>query len=313
MIDTNFKIVKPLGCGNSSRVFLVEDAYENLAAVKIIRNDKKYDEPIAAMRLEREHKMLNKMSNHPNIIRSYYTKLDGQMSYDNTIENIMYNVIEYAHNGSLANFINYTGAIEENICRFFMTQICDALMHIHQQGCAHLDLKLENILLDKYFNIKLADMGSSVNVDKTKGSTKHRRGTPIYMPPEIISLQKGKEYNAFAADIYSLGVTLFVLLTGEFPNKENVNNDFTTVDTEFTTSSIEYSHQSDNSKKHLDLLSPEVKSLIQKMIDPNPNNRPTIEDVLHDDWLNQPMSLDILSQTFLEMDTRRQYMQKYFD
>lgn len=123
MIDTKFKIVKPLGRGCSSRVFLVQDAYNNLAAVKAIRNDKKYDDKIAADLLQREHNLLKLMSTHPNIIDSYYTKLNGEISYEDKIENIMYNVIEFAANGSLANFIMYTGGIEEKICRFLMTQI----------------------------------------------------------------------------------------------------------------------------------------------------------------------------------------------
>lgn len=219
MIDNRFKLIKQLGRGCSSRVFLVEDGYQNTAAVKAIRNDKGYDDEVAASLLKREHDLLQKMKSHPNIINSYYTKLEGEISYNYNIENIMYNVIEYAENGSLADFIAYTGGIEENACRLFMAQMGDAVKFIHQQGYAHLDIKLENILLDKYFNIKLADMGSSVNVVKSKGSSMYKRGTMYYMPPEVETLQRGKKYNAFSADIYTLGVTLFVMLTGEFPSK----------------------------------------------------------------------------------------------
>lgn len=73
---------------------------------------------------------------------------------------------------------------------------------MHSQQYCHLDIKLENILLDEYFNIKLADFGSSVNVSESNGSTNKRRGTLMYMAPEVADLEPGKEFDAYAADIY---------------------------------------------------------------------------------------------------------------
>lgn len=72
----------------------------------------------------------------------------------------MYNILEYAPHGALSNFVRYTGGIEEEIARLYVYQFCDAISFIHKLGYAHLDIKLENILLDKYFNIKVADMAS---------------------------------------------------------------------------------------------------------------------------------------------------------
>jgi serine/threonine protein kinase len=313
MIDNKFKILKDIGRGCSSRVFLVEDYYHNVAAVKAIRNDKGYDDKIAASLLQREHALLNKMKHHPNIINSYYTKLNGEICYDNKIENIMYNVTEYAENGSIAPFIMYTGGIEENICRFFMNQICNAIKFIHDQGYAHLDIKLENILLDKYYNIKVADMGCSVNVVKTQGASTHRRGTYFYMPPEVQGLQRGKKYNAFAADIYTLGVTLFVMLIGEFPLKGDFTNDFTTIDTEMTTNTIQFANPDQEFKKRWGMLSDSVKSLIQKMIDTNPDNRPTILEVLQHPWLSKKISSELMQETFREMEWRKLYMKKNYN
>jgi serine/threonine protein kinase len=73
---------------------------------------------------------------------------------------------------------------------------------MHAQGYAHLDVKLENILLGTYFNIKLADLGSSVDVSSTSGLTNRRRGTQMYMSPEVLDLKHGDVFNAFKADVY---------------------------------------------------------------------------------------------------------------
>lgn len=72
----------------------------------------------------------------------------------------MYNVLEYAQHGALSKFVRYTGGLEEEIARLYIYQIADAIQYVHSLGYAHLDIKLENILLDKFFNIKVADLGS---------------------------------------------------------------------------------------------------------------------------------------------------------
>ena len=92
---------------------------------------------------------------------------------------------------------------------------------MHNHGYAHMDVKLENILLDKTFNAKLADMGVSVDVSKSNGQCDSRRGTVRYMAPEVNHLLYGETYDAYKADVYSLGMCLYVLLFGEFPVKES--------------------------------------------------------------------------------------------
>lgn len=60
-------------------------------------------------------------------------------------------------------------------------------------------------------------MGSSLDVSQTQGMAYKRRGTYVYMAPEVANFVQGQKYNASAADVYSLGITLFVMLIGEFP------------------------------------------------------------------------------------------------
>lgn len=116
--------------------------------------------------------------------------------------------MEYCENGSLSTIIKKTGAIEENIARFIFAQMASAIEFLHFQEFCHLDIKLENTLLDEHFNAKLADFGSGVSLKKTQGQTNHKVGTPLYMAPEVRDLAKGETFDGLKADIYSLGVTL---------------------------------------------------------------------------------------------------------
>jgi MAP/microtubule affinity-regulating kinase len=91
----------------------------------------------------------------------------------------------------------------------------DSLEHLHQNRVAHRDLKLENVIVDREFNLKLVDFGyaSYKQVDCLKSF----RGTFTYMAPEI---KEGREYNGYQVDMFSFGVVLFIITHGIFPFKE---------------------------------------------------------------------------------------------
>ena len=160
MIDKEFEIMKTIGLGGSSKVFLASDSLGHKVAIKAIRKDKNYTKSAAASMLQREHEMLQRLESHPNIIKSLGVNFEGEVVTKKISENIMYNVLEYAPHGAISNFIRYTGGLDEEIARLYILHISDAISFIHNLGYAHLDIKLENILLDKFFNIKVADMAS---------------------------------------------------------------------------------------------------------------------------------------------------------
>lgn len=206
ILDRKLSIQKTLGQGGSSKVFLGVDSDQHKYAVKILRKDKGYSYEHGANMIVKEHMLLQNLKEHPNILKSYSINLDGMIEKaGNSEKDIMYNVLEFADHGSLAFFIRTTGHLEEEIARFQFRQLAHATEFIHSQYYAHLDLKLENILLDKYFNVKVADLGASVYI-KSGGRTHYRRGTILYMAPEVLNLKSGETYDALAADIYSLGI-----------------------------------------------------------------------------------------------------------
>ena len=98
-------------------------------------------------------------------------------------------------------------------------QMANGVSHIHSNRYAHLDIKLNNVFLDSLFNVKIGDFGSAIKLTKN-GKTNRRRGTTSYMAPEVKSHTKtSKKFDAYKADIYSLGVCLFILLFKTYPKR----------------------------------------------------------------------------------------------
>eukprot|EP00638_Chattonella_subsalsa_P005902 CAMPEP_0117741722 /NCGR_PEP_ID=MMETSP0947-20121206/5096_1 /TAXON_ID=44440 /ORGANISM="Chattonella subsalsa, Strain CCMP2191" /LENGTH=221 /DNA_ID=CAMNT_0005558061 /DNA_START=33 /DNA_END=695 /DNA_ORIENTATION=+ len=156
--------------------------------------------------------------NHENIIRlldidlnAAYTIPSGQT------EEIVLLVLELAENHHMSDYLIYTGAFSEIQARtYFYTLIC-ALEYCHSQGVYHRDLKPQNLLFGENFQLKIADFGlASVSLkDAPESFLETRCGTLPYTAPEI--LKKKCKYRGSKADIWSAGVILFVMLTGNQP------------------------------------------------------------------------------------------------
>lgn len=308
MIDNKYKLVNILGSGGSAKVFLAEDTEWNKVAVKVIHGDQKFAKVAAANLVQKEHDVLQFLEGHPNILKSLCYNINGVISNQDKSEGIMYNVLEHAENGALSNFIRYTGPLEEEIGRFFSYQICHALKYMHDMGCVHLDLKLENILLDEYFNTKIADMGSCADVSLTQGMFNKKKGTVVYMAPEVANMEKGKTYDAKAADAYTLGMAIFVMLVGEFPNPQEFKSGIDTMDTDshYTISFIESS--SEICKQRWSNLSVPVKELIKGLMHPESDKRLTVSEALDSSWLRTEFQTNCSEIVYEEMMARKPYM-----
>lgn len=129
-----------------------------------------------------------------------------------------YIVLDYAENGDLFDFvITPQEALGEDISRAYFQQLISAIEYLHvDQRIIHRDLKLENILVDANFNLKVCDftLAKTISEGSMVGVFYTHAGTERYMAPEII---EGKPYKGSSTDIFALGVVLFVMVTGVMP------------------------------------------------------------------------------------------------
>lgn len=281
MIDQTYSVGKVIGYGGSSKVYHVSDFNNQEYAVKVVRQDKGYTQEFSEKIILREFSIINKLKDHPNITKCFASVSDGYVRTEKDSLAIIYNVLEYCPNGSLAHLIKSTGKLTENVTRFTFRQIAHAIHYMHSQGIAHLDIKHENILLDEVFNIKISDFGSAMSCHKSEGLVRGTRGTASYMAPEVIESQSA--YNGFKADVYSLGVTLFVMLTGYFPH-EMMHQEESTSDTNLI--NLSSSNLQSKNKEYLILneLSPLCSDLLEGMLQPDPSKRFSMDDVLAHPW-----------------------------
>jgi len=136
---------------------------------------------------------------------------------DGSFEKVGVIFSEYAPYGNMFDIIKNGGGLGAEITRYYARQLVMAIHHIHTEGYAHKDIKLENILLDKAFNAKITDFGLSTEIEGSDRSGFERTvfgGSRGYMAPEII--QK-VPYSGQVVDLFAFGVLLFTMYAGVPP------------------------------------------------------------------------------------------------
>ncbi|KAK3436676.1 hypothetical protein EUGRSUZ_C01333 [Eucalyptus grandis] len=183
----------------------------------------------------------------------------------------IYIILEFVSGGELYDKIVNQGRLSENESRRFFQQLIDAVAHCHSKGVYHRDLKPENLLLDSHGNLKVSDFGLSALPLQGDGLLHTTCGTPNYLAPEVLG-QRG--YDGAAADIWSCGVILYVLMAGYLPFDET---DLPTLYKKIT--AAEYVCPI--------WLSLGATSLIKRLLDPNPRNRIGIEGIRKHSWFRK--------------------------
>ncbi|CAI2378717.1 unnamed protein product [Moneuplotes crassus] len=244
---------------------------------------------------QKEHQAMQFFSEHPNILTSYYMEENGCREDNGVIEECTYLVLETCVNGTLSHLLARNGALIEPVVKFYFTQLLSAVAYIHSLGYAHLDIKPQNILFDENYNIRLADFGTIEEDVRQDGLCCWKKGTDSFMAPEIKNMKKlQKPYNMYKADVYSLGMTLLIMLTMKHPysKENNKNDDF--ISTNNSGDSISSLSNNSESFARMNELEEElgVMNLISFMLHPDPSMRPTCEEIFTHPWMNDS-SLDI--------------------
>lgn len=202
-----YEIVKELGRGAMGTVYLGKDPKINRqVAIKTVRFDDDVDE--ATMRATKERFFREAESagnlNHPNIIKIYDAGEDNDISYI---------AMELLEGEDLKNYTGKEHLLPLPTVLDYVAKVADGLDFAHRQGIVHRDIKPANIMLLKDGTLRITDFGIARITSSSKTATGTVLGTPSYMSPEQLS---GKKVDG-RSDLFSLGVVLYELLTGEKP------------------------------------------------------------------------------------------------
>jgi serine/threonine protein kinase len=201
-----YEIVKELGHGATSTVYLALDPFnQQQVALKVFNLNILHDNNRAkAYRklLLTEASLAGKLS-HPHIVKIYDAVMDGDLNYM---------VMEYVEGETLEKYGEVDHLMDLGHIAEIIYKCCKALEYAQYQGVTHRDIKPANILLHGENDIKISDFGAAV-IDTQQSTQVSGVGSPAYMSPEQI-----KEHHlTHQTDIYSLGVTMYRLLTGRLP------------------------------------------------------------------------------------------------
>ena len=263
IINNKYFIMQKLGEGASSKVFLVKDMkskklfackFQNISHKNLIENETNF---------------LSQFS-HKNIIKKID---DGEFELQH--KKLKFIIFDYCEHGRLSDYICF--GFGERYGKYLFNIILETVNEIHNFGFAHRDLKLENILLDKWFNVKIGDFGFCTLL---KRNLKNFLGTFCYAAPEILMRKK---YDGKKIDIFSLGIILFVIVTGK--------KFFLMKETEFFY--LNYKNNAkENYEKFIAKLDKEClnfslnfRDLCFKMIKFEPDERPDYFDIKNHEWL----------------------------
>ena len=192
-----YRILQPLGSGGFGSVYLAEDTWiDKKVAIKV-----PHKQTPDFTELLKEPRLLASMS-HPNIV----TVITAEKEDD-----VFFIVMEYVTGETLEHIIMREGPLDLTRALDFACQMCNAVDHAHHAGVLHRDLRPGNMLISEAGMLKVTDFGTSRFLEIAAHGTTVI-GSPPYMAPEQFY---GKA--VFASDVYSVGVTMYQMLTGELP------------------------------------------------------------------------------------------------
>ncbi|KAH8399535.1 hypothetical protein KR215_000040 [Drosophila sulfurigaster] len=221
---------------------------------------------------------IHRSLNHPNIVKFH--------SYFEDVQNL-YIVLELCKKRSMMELHKRRKSITEFETRYYIYQIIQGVKYLHDKRIIHRDLKLGNLFLNDMLHVKIGDFGLATRIDFEGERKKTLCGTPNYIAPEIL-MKKG---HSFEVDIWSIGCVMYTLLVGQPPFETK-----TLKDTYSKIKKCEYRVPSYLRKPAADM--------VIAMLQPNPESRPTIDQLLNFEFLKSSQVPMFLPSSCLTMAPR---------
>ena len=263
-INDRYEIVKSIGEGGMANVYLANDTIlDRKVAIKVLRGDLSQDDKFIR-RFQREALSVSNLS-HPNIVEVYDVgEEDGNH----------YIVMEYIEGKTLKQLLKKRESLTLTEVIDIMTQLSDGISHAHESYIIHRDIKPQNIMIEDDGRIKITDFGIAMALNATQlTQTNSVMGSVHYLPPEQAS---GKSATV-KSDIYSLGILMYELLTGNVPFKGD------------NAVEIALKHMKDkipSIRKQDPSIPQSVENIILKATAKNPRNRYDSAKEMHEDLLH---------------------------
>jgi len=276
----HYEIFDTIGKGGYSWVKKGRDTRNGaLVALKFLKREKLRWALQQNKLIHTEINCLTKIK-HVNVMKIYAYNLDVKypLTDGGTLETIML-VLEYCRGGELFDILYYAERLDEIIGRTYFHQLVFGLQAIHKAGIVHRDIKPQNLLLDRSFNLKICDFGLSKifeSENKQLMKTTHV-GTRGYQAPEIV--KREKNYTK-AIDIFSAGVVLFLLLAG-YPPFESAHHTDKWFNPLIVGDSAKFWHHHRNAG-----LSEDAKILLEGMFSHKARNRWNLQEIIKCNWFD---------------------------
>ena len=270
---------KKIGTGGFSTCYKLYNVQDKkiYAAKEIIKNKSSYD------RIKNEIDIYEYLK-HDNIVNQ-----KEHFIYNDT----QYLIFEFCENRDLSHLIDKRKKLKEIEVQYYITQLIQALIHLHDRNIVHRDLKLGNIFLTGKMELKLGDFGLAKKLSFRDEKISEGVGTPAYMAPEIL---ENMGYS-LEVDIWSLGVIMYYLIIGKLPFNKPNQEDIKSVSYTFPKKAI---------------ISKAAKSLIEQILVKDPKKRPNLKQILRHDFFTLGRSIPrLIPKVFMYKDPSINYI-RYF-
>ncbi|KAL8504936.1 hypothetical protein ACS0TY_016220 [Phlomoides rotata] len=257
-----YELGKLLGRGAFAKVYHARVLRTGKSvAIKII-NKQRIQKGNLAKHVKREIAIMHRLR-HPHIVAIHEVL---------ATKSKIYCVMEFAKGGELFAKIA-KGRFSEDLSRKYFQQLITAIDYCHSHGVFHRDLKPENLLLDENWDLKVTDFGLSAVTEQIRpdGMLHTLCGTPAYVAPEILA-KKG--YDGAKVDVWSCGIILYVLNAGYLPFND-------------TNLMAMYRKIYKGEFRCPRWTSPDLKRFLTRVLDPNPETRITVHEILNDPWFKK--------------------------